>query len=695
MSSTKNKTCGSCARFKVPDSGCPWAEDIAKGTQTESSTACDVYFQRRKGSHEKKEKKLFKDSGRTIIGSFEAVYAEDKPSFLLEDRGSFRLVESVDVNGDTFFPKEAKHVPYEPYGVYEGPVPPGQELFSRVRAEVDLWIDVEPTWKDVLAACIMLSYHQEKLQTVPYILLYGDNESGKSTVLQILKSLCYRPMYGVTIPAADLYGFLEDSDAIGCILEDEIQGINKDTDKIKIYKAGYKQGAVVPRTLITEHDRIIKYYKTFSFKACASEQIPQVKGFNERFLFIPMVEGSPQREWADITGQDLERLRGLRNALLKWRILGRGEPLPSLQLRMKGRLKELWKPILQITSGFAVYDDLFKFVETQRNERLSSRQNTLEGHIVKVVVDLHNEAKEENLDLPFAVIWAELVHDLNGKVDERKPHVMDTSEFFDVTKNKVGYRLREVLSGQSKTVREKVPGMKDGDCPRVKIYEFDAEKLRRVAKKYGYELVTKLSSALSSQGTEAPKSMDKEEQTDVEIGSCAPLKLGVLSNSVTREKGPLEASSTSKNSEYKKTVGETSPNSVTRTSAPQELGAPSASVDSSATAEEARTCGQCALWHKPGCSHPGGAPSCVTPLNRYAADCRDFILKPIEGLLSLGEMREILSNELPRGVPFVEQQFLDCVLKHGWTRGQHDEFFKKLVDQGIVLMTPEGAWTWC
>jgi hypothetical protein len=539
MSGSGNKRCGTCARRKVPDSGCPWPDDVAKGTITKSDVACGAYFPRGKTSA-KKEKKLFKDSRLTVSGCFEAVYVGDRPCFLVKNGESFSTVESVDVNGDTFFPKEAKHVPYEPYGVYEGPLPTSQELFRRVREEVDLWIDVEPTWKDVLAGCILLSYHQEKLQTTPYILVYGDNESGKSTVLAVLKSLCYRPMYGVTIPAADLYGFLEDSDAIGTILEDEIQGINKDIDKVKIYKAGYKQGAVVPRTLITQNDRIIKYYRTFSFKACASEQIPQVKGFNERFLFIPMVEGSPQREWADITKQDLERLRGLRNALLKWRMTSREQQLPSLQLPMKGRLKELWKPILQITHGLTVYDDLFKFVETQRNERLSSRQNTLEGHIVKVVVDLSNQGKDPDPRIPFQTIWAELVHDLNGKLDDRKPHVMDTSEFFMVTKNKIGYRLREVLSGESKVLREK-------DLERnwvsTRAYAFDFEKLKRVARKYGYELVTKLPSTPSSEGVKAPESMDKGHLNNVEKGPPAPQELDELSNSVTSPKGPLEPSS--------------------------------------------------------------------------------------------------------------------------------------------------------
>jgi putative DNA primase/helicase len=44
------------------------------------------------------------------------------------------------------------------------------------------------------------------------------------------------------------------------------------------------------------------------------------------------------------------------------------------------------------------------------------------------------------------------------------------------------------------------------------------------------------------------------------------------------------------------------------------------------TPTEEMICGKCALWHKPGCSFPESEPSCVNPNNRYAADCRDFIL---------------------------------------------------------------------
>jgi len=62
--------------------------------------------------------------------------------------------------------------------------------------------------------------------------------------------------------------------------------------------------------------------------------------------------------------------------------------------------------------------------------------------------------------------------------------------------------------------------------------------------------------------------------------------------------------------------------------------------------------------------------------------------------LSIQEMFELLHNELPKGREFTEQQFLDCVVKHGWTREDHNVFFKKLVDEGSLLQTPGGDYTW-
>lgn len=420
-----------------------------------------------------------------------------------------------------------------------------------------MYIDIESIWKDVLAAAVLLSYQQEKCVSVPYFYPYGDNESGKTTLEGLLALLCYRPMFGVTIPAADLYGFLEDSDSVGTIIEDEIQGVDADIDKVKIYKSGYKRGAKVPRMINTEDDRIIKYYNTFSMKFAAGEQIPLIKGFAERFIFLPMIEGAPQKEWVDITKDELQEFYELRNMLLKWRMASHDWEMPTIELTIKGRMKELWKPLLQITKGLPIFETLHKFVTEQQKERLESRQNTLEGHIVKTVVEVYLkrqiEGQKPNRDaLPFSDIWDALRVDLDGKVDpDKNPHIMETSEFGSVTKSKVGYRLREVLNGKSKTVRQKDS---DHNAP-FKGYEFNFDKLRRVGCKYGYkDHVTELLSELSSgrvpprknrkEGEESMESQaenpsDDGENTAQKTFSRAgtPAELGSLGNSVTNPSG--------------------------------------------------------------------------------------------------------------------------------------------------------------
>ena len=128
-----------------------------------------------------------------------------------------------------------------------------------------------------------------------------------------------------------------------------------------------------------------------------------------------------------------------------------------------------------------------------KKERLNEKINTLEGHIVKVICELYISDEP----LAFADVWDALARDLEGKLDDNKPNKMDTPEFGEVTKQKVGYRLREVLSGKKTNTR--------GQRGIGRIYDFDVEKLKRIAKKYGCCLANKLTSLTSSEGAEASK----------------------------------------------------------------------------------------------------------------------------------------------------------------------------------------------
>lgn len=518
---SKDKICGNCARFKVPNAGCTYRTQIAEGTLRSDDPACDDFYLARHSKAKKERPPEHKASGIAEEGPFEAIYHKDQFMFLIRTKESFSIVESVSNQGHKVVPKELGEFPYYPYGYYEHAIPNREDLFWRVRNEFDTFLDVESIYKDFLAACVLLSYQQEKMKTVPYAYFFGDNESGKTVALTILSLLGYRPLFGVTIPSADLYGYLDDSDSPGTILEDEIQGLWKDMDKSKIYKAGYKQGATVPRTFILQHKRFIKYFRCFCFKVCAAEEMPRVKGLLERFIFIQMVEGFPKKDWADLDREDMKRIHELRNMLLKWRLASRLEwSLPEVELPVKGRLKELWKPIIQIVSGLPVEHDLRQFLEHLQQERLDEKTNTLEGHLVKVVTEIYQR------DISFSDIWDALIDDLEAKLDDKKPNKMDTAEFGEITKQKVGYRLREILSGKKKTLRG--PGGKGN----IKAYEFDEKKLGRIARKYGYDLHTKLPSFPTSREVTAAETMEKDHEISMPKPVDTGQELGKLGNSV-------------------------------------------------------------------------------------------------------------------------------------------------------------------
>lgn len=526
MSSSKEKVCGDCEKHLTEE--CPRHEykdyELNVAACPTMAKACSK-FKKKKG--ERKTKRSHKACGFANEGYFEAIFHETKPAFLVATPTELLIMDTVTNSGKTLYPLETGEFPYIPYGFTPKQIGTPEELFWMVRNEFHLFLDVKGIWKDYFASCTLMTYQQEKLHTIPYIWVYGDNDAGKSVVLELFNHLAYRPLYGACLNVADLYGYLGDMDESGVILEDEAQGLSsrREMDKQKIYKIGYKRGAKVPRYREVDGRSRLVYYPAFCFKVVASEKLPKNKGLLERFVPTQMTTGYPEKDWADLSVDDLRRFREIRNSLLKWRLLSRNSTLPNVEIHIRGRAKELWKPVIQIATGLSVEPSLRKFLDSLYNNRLDELRNTLEGNIIKVVGEIVTQTEQP---IPFQRIWDDLLLEVNGTIDDKNPNKMMTPEFDLVTKSKVGYRLREVLDGKKTVQRIKI----DEESILSKCYLFDTNKLRRILKKYGFkELVTKLPILPSFEGTQTPNSTLKN---NVKKPVRTPLKNGKHSNSVTK-----------------------------------------------------------------------------------------------------------------------------------------------------------------
>jgi len=411
---------------------------------------------------------------------------EERPAFLiysinpvyLKD-GGFRVEYRLTLRDKVFEPPPPSKYPYQPY-IFDSndelKAPDPEALF-----EVTLWqfrrfVDVEDEIRILFTSAVMLSYVQELFETIPYIHLLGDNGSGKTHTLQLFAELCYRPLYGVSIPSADLYTFLGSDDRIPTIIEDEIQGIERDLEKSKIWKVGYKRGGKVPRiTIKSDGERVIEYYPAYCLKISAGEKLIQLKGLAERFINVNMVEGEP--EYDEYTSEDYEAFGELRKHLLLWRmktLIDSTWP-PKLDIPwLKGRMKELYKPLLTVASVHPEhYKTLERFVKEKVEEKMRERRESFEGHLAIATIKLIGRLK--TLEIPFEDIWLKLKMELNGLDHPNKPNQMETELFGILTKQKVGRRLREVLG--SKTMLKRV----EGGVKRVHV--FDPMKVLKIAKK--------------------------------------------------------------------------------------------------------------------------------------------------------------------------------------------------------------------
>ena len=443
---------------------------------------------------------------------YESIYLDTEPFFLYHKDG-LRAISDIYLNNVVLKPTTARYIPYKPYFFNEVPntTPSYDNLYNRIYDEVDLFIVTSKAYKHLITSFIILSYHQEKFLALPYLFPHGDTESGKTTVLRLISYLGYRPMFGTSFPSADIFSYLGMGDIInGLILEDEIQGLEKDKNKLKIYKQGYQAGAKVPRMM--KDTRQILFYNCFGLKAVGGEQFVRDKGFMRRCITIYMIQGKPTKRLTKATKEDFKRFSQIRNDLLVWRLTsGLTDTTLDGDLQEMGSLGELWEPIMVVAKGTKGWNPLRKQVKRAYISKLQREKASFEGYLAKTLMELGTLER-----CKFSDVWLKLLEVLDAELVQGKPHIMVSDDFGEITKVAVGLKLKGAFGGVSKTRRY------GGEV--VKVYEFDEGLLEKTLARY--KNVTTLLDLLEKPTKEVEEKPEKEPSI--------PTKTSKSSNVVTQ-----------------------------------------------------------------------------------------------------------------------------------------------------------------
>jgi hypothetical protein len=438
------------------------------------------------------------------VGLAEAVIIKGEPMFAVTINGGndvtfFKELETVDMilrpPGKQEYPPESA-IEFQSEGQLREFVSDAIEyetlytLYKDVKKfyTKEYFVDTEPKNSTLLALFTMTSYFQDKFSTVHYIWNVGDNGSGKNSVIIIYSWLGYRVFYVSGASGANIREYLGTvEEGQGTIAEDEVDDLDKDSDKKRVYTTGYASGSCVPKILEgNTKAREQRYYLPYCQKMLASENLPSVKdakGLLDRTFVNKCIKGYPkynakstkERTKSAEALKLIAELQRLRKRLFVYRLVHFNDILDEVKgLSISGRALEL--------TGYDAddeekifYDEILPSLSSFLKERMSRRNESLEGKLYPIINKMVNEQGET---LENEKIFSTSCVEMGGK------EIPNRSDAFYVEDLGTVVRRKDIL----KVLKEKfkaIPGRKildDGSSLRAHI--ISKESLERIKASY-------------------------------------------------------------------------------------------------------------------------------------------------------------------------------------------------------------------
>lgn len=327
-------------------------------------------------------------------------------------------------------------------------------LHKKVKTIWKKYIDIDEDFINLCSADTIFSYFQDKMGMTHYLLITGDNNSGKSNILLLFSILGYRPLYDTSITPANIYNFcgsLEEGQ--GIIIEDEIDDIDNNEEKKRLYKIGYRSGSKVTRMydnnsiLIGNRRKSTRQqgFFTYCFKVFASEKIPdkiKSKGFIERLIILKTIPGDPKYDISEVINdagdeklkECYQELIQIRKLLLMFRLLHHTDSFPDIKLNIKNRYKQLTKPLLRLFQKTQVVNEIIESLSKYLVEKNEEKIDSFESMLLSVVIDL---VAKFDLILYNDQIWDEIKNRYPKGEIQGKSHSWFIEGYGSISKTKI------------------------------------------------------------------------------------------------------------------------------------------------------------------------------------------------------------------------------------------------------------------
>jgi len=279
-------------------------------------------------------------------------------------------------------------------------VKPSEDIWDEVHGFIYRHADLpDERLYDVVTAWIFCTWILERWISVPYLHLIGPKKSGKTRLLEVLQSLCYRGLLSASTSEAALYRCIEEFHPTLLLDESEIYNADGRSAVQNILNSGYRRGQVVMRTGKNDEGFSLDFFEVFGFKALAG-----TGGFKDtlesRSIRISMEKNiRPVEDYVDT-----EKAEELRSMLLYWRFqrlgdMGDVSDVSAVSLRVSppelafcdGRHKELFTPLVTLSNHGRA--NIVSYAKDSYALMADEESNTEEAQVVLALLDSYGLIK--------------------------------------------------------------------------------------------------------------------------------------------------------------------------------------------------------------------------------------------------------------------------------------------------------------
>jgi len=316
-----------------------------------------------------------------------------------------------------------------------------QELFKQIKAYINKYLELPRYYDDISALYVLLSWVYEFAPSLPYLRVLGDWGSGKTRFLQVVGSICFRPIFasGAATPSP-IFRILDQYRGTLVLDEADFKDSSHWTDMVKILNNGYRPGFPVLRSDKTNGKWRPRGYQVFGPKLIATRFRFADEALESRCLTASMLTLTRRDIPRVLPASFQDEIDGLRSKLLTFRLhnlfklKGGDFSNDMLEPDLQPRLQEILIP-LKVLAGSDQYlsDTLSTFIKSQQESLYCRRRESNDGRVLAAIIQLHEEGvvltgsavsqrvKELDDDVEMTAIKAGLIAKRLGFIKNRIP----------------------------------------------------------------------------------------------------------------------------------------------------------------------------------------------------------------------------------------------------------------------------------